>query len=181
MLRTLILCRDNPADLAVTLASLVPAIPHGVIREGAVFDPSACGEIETIADAAGCPRMIAHGTVAEWVAREPDAWLLVIEAGIALEEGWWREAGSWLARSATARKPASAAFRFADPGYGLGARLREFGHALACLLPLTAANSGARIARAAQLALAEKGDGLAVRVKGHQVVLRARAFQPDTG
>jgi len=98
--------------LARTLASLMPAVLEGFLREAAVVDGSRSPGPALIADHAGCA-LVPDLRAAAQAARCD--WLLILEAGARLEEGWVEAARGHVA---TSRRPA----RFAARG-GLLSRI----------------------------------------------------------
>lgn len=110
--------------LARTLASLVPAAVEGAVREAIVVNEDRAGEVARVADHAGC-RVAASLAAAVEAARGD--WLLLLEPGARLLEGWSEVA---LAHVGQGGKPARLA-RDASVRISLRQRLRARGRPLA--------------------------------------------------
>jgi hypothetical protein len=121
MLDTIILADGEPDRLLATLASLIPAIPEGVVGQGWILDPDERMEVRRIADAAGC-----HFT-ADLPGAACESWRLLICAGAVLEDGWWREAMAFCDRMRLVENDRRfpAVFTYADRNFGVAPRLRE--------------------------------------------------------
>ena len=100
--------RDEDA-LARTLASLVGGAVEGVVREVIVCDTGACDQTHRIADQAGC-RYLSHASVAAGIRQARSEWLMLLEPGARLLDGWMEavlahaEAASGAARFTRARQ-----------------------------------------------------------------------------
>ncbi|HEV2898306.1 MAG TPA: glycosyltransferase [Pseudaminobacter sp.] len=90
MLSVLIETHNNEEALARTLASLIGAAVEGVVREVIVCDRSSTDHTHRIADQAGC-HYLAEGGIAAGVRQAKSDWLLLIEPGARLVEGWTEE------------------------------------------------------------------------------------------
>jgi hypothetical protein len=97
MLSVLIETRNDEEGLARTLASLVGGAVQGVVREGIVCDAGSTDGTRKVADHAGC-HMAA--SLAAGVAQAKGDWLLVLEPGARLAEGWVDEAVAHMAKFA---------------------------------------------------------------------------------
>jgi hypothetical protein len=87
MLTVIVRGSGNPAQLALTLSSIVPAVAEGLVGHGVVLIPAADQDAERIADAMGADVVIGQGwEAARAVLRSP--WVLLLEAGEALEPDW---------------------------------------------------------------------------------------------
>ncbi|MFZ1680190.1 MAG: glycosyltransferase [Rhizobiaceae bacterium] len=86
MLSVIIQTRDNEAELARTLATLVGAAVEGLVREVIVCDTGSRDATLKVADHAGC-RMVSDG-IGEAVRTAKGEWLLLLEPGARLVDGW---------------------------------------------------------------------------------------------
>lgn len=86
MLTALVLRPRNAFDLAATLATLVPGAVDGILREVVVVDAPE-GEIEAVAEHAGCRVLSSPALLGDGFAPKGD-WLLLVEAGERLPAGW---------------------------------------------------------------------------------------------
>lgn len=119
-------------EIVATLAALVPGVATGIVRDVVLADGGSNDETEAVADAAGCifvqseadlGARLRSGTEA---ARRGD-WLLFLDPGGILEEGWTREVRKFLdtiARTGDADRRA-ATFRIGYEGFGMKPRLAE--------------------------------------------------------
>lgn len=87
MLSVLIETRNDEEGLARTLASLVGAAVEGVVRDVIVCDSGSTDGTHSVADHAGCA-FITSGGVAAAIGQAKGDWLLLIEPGARLVEGW---------------------------------------------------------------------------------------------
>lgn len=147
MLTVLMECRDQEAELAQTLALLVPAAVEGLVGDVAVLDLGSGDGSARIADAAGC-RFHSDWDLREVLASARGDWLLLLEAGARLQPGWIEDVLEYVAFNS---RPAqfSLARHYRRP---LPARLfartppLEQGLLLPKPLALAAARSGADLA-----------------------------------
>lgn len=86
MLTVLIETRNSEEALARTLASLISGAVEGVVREVVVIDRGSTDQTHHVAEHAGC-RFMTEGLAAV-VAQAKGEWLLVLEPGARLAEGW---------------------------------------------------------------------------------------------
>ncbi len=86
MLSVLIETRNDEEGLARTLASLVGGVVEGVVREVIVCDLGSTDQTAKVAEHAGCRHL--SGGVAAGAAAAKSDWLLVLEPGARLVEGW---------------------------------------------------------------------------------------------
>ena len=139
MLSIIIPTLDAEARLPATLASLVPGVLAGLVKELIIVDGGSRDGTAEIAEAAGAHLMTApRGRGAQLRAGGKEArgeWLLFLHADTMLEEGWEREVAAFIERSGNGqRAPAAAAFRFRLDDVGARPRLLEALVALRCLL-----------------------------------------------
>lgn len=73
--------------LARTLASMVTGAVEGVVREVIVFDTGSTDRTQAVADHAGC-RYLPAGSLAEAMALAKGDWLMLVEPGARLVDGW---------------------------------------------------------------------------------------------
>jgi glycosyltransferase involved in cell wall biosynthesis len=128
MITVVIPTLDSARLLVPTLAALVPGSAEGILREVVLVDGGSRDDTTKIADAAGCEfidagadegaRLAAGARVAR------GDWLLFLDPGAILDEGWTREVSAFLARGGQGSERA-ATFRFAIDADGLAPRLRE--------------------------------------------------------
>lgn len=130
MLSVIIPTRNDERALVPTLASLVTAAADGVVRDVTIADAGSTDATVEIADLAGCVVVTggARGERLDRAARGAKGpWLLVLVAGVTLEDGWHREVAS-LIEALERRGEADrriAAFRYGVDGFGARARLAE--------------------------------------------------------
>jgi len=95
MLSVLIETRNDEEGLARTLASLVGGAVEGVVRDVIVCDRGSSDRTLHVAEHAGCH--VAAGLGAG-IARAKGDWLLVLEPGSRLADGWVDDAVSHMAK-----------------------------------------------------------------------------------
>ncbi|MDQ2704315.1 MAG: glycosyltransferase [Pseudomonadota bacterium] len=87
MLSVLIETRNDEDGLALTLASLVGGAVEGVVRDVIVCDRGSTDQTRRVADHAGC-NYVADGGVTEGIRQAKGDWLLILEPGARLVDGW---------------------------------------------------------------------------------------------
>ncbi|MBZ9674206.1 glycosyltransferase [Mesorhizobium sp. ES1-1] len=87
MLSVLIETRNDEEALARTLASLVGGAVEGVVREVIVCDAGSTDHTHRVAEHAGC-QYVRSGGVAAGIRQAKGDWLLMIEPGARLVDGW---------------------------------------------------------------------------------------------
>jgi glycosyltransferase involved in cell wall biosynthesis len=87
MLTVLIETKNDEERLALTLGSLISGVVEGVVREVIVCDLGSTDQTHRVADHAGCG-FIASGGVAAGVRQAKADWLLLLEPGARLADGW---------------------------------------------------------------------------------------------
>lgn len=122
---------DDERALVETLASLVPGAAEGLVVEAIVVDGGSRDGTAVVADAAGCKFVASSGSrgrrYAEGATIAKAEWLLFLLPGVALDEGWTRDARHFLETVTRRRASATAAgaFRSGSDGFGLSARFGE--------------------------------------------------------
>lgn len=87
MLSVIIETHNDEEGLARTLASLVPAAVEGVVREVIVCDHGSTDQCHFVADHAGC-RFITNGGIVSGIRMAKSEWLIHLEPGARLRDGW---------------------------------------------------------------------------------------------
>lgn len=95
MLTVLIETRDQEEQLARTLASLVGGAVVGIVRDVIVRDLGSTDQTKRVADHAGC-RWMAEYDIAACIGQARADWLLLLEPGARLMEGWMDEVAEHL-------------------------------------------------------------------------------------
>jgi glycosyltransferase involved in cell wall biosynthesis len=95
MLSVLIETRNDEEGLARTLASLVGGAVEGVVRDVIVCDAGSTDGTRRVADHAGCH---VAADLATGIAGARGGWLLMLEPGARLAEGWVDEAVAHMAK-----------------------------------------------------------------------------------
>ncbi|TPI16548.1 glycosyltransferase [Mesorhizobium sp. B4-1-3] len=86
MLSVVIETRNDEEGLARTLASLVGGAVEGVVRDVIVCDQGSTDQTHRVAEHAGCHYVT--GGVAVGIGQAKGDWLLLLEPGARLSEGW---------------------------------------------------------------------------------------------
>jgi hypothetical protein len=87
MLTVLIETKDDEDGLTRTLASLIGGAVEGVVRDVIVCDRGSADQTQKVAEHAGC-HYLADGGVAAGIRQAKGEWLLMLEPGARLAEGW---------------------------------------------------------------------------------------------
>jgi glycosyltransferase involved in cell wall biosynthesis len=87
MISVLIETRNDEAELAHTLASLVPGAVEGVVREVIVCDRGSTDGTASVAEQAGCIFLPDASTESGVRAARGD-WIMVLEPGARMASGW---------------------------------------------------------------------------------------------
>jgi glycosyltransferase involved in cell wall biosynthesis len=103
MLSVLIETRNDEEGLARTLASLVGGAVEGVVREVIVCDLGSTDRTHVVAEHAGC-HYLAGGGIKAGIGLAKGDWLLFLEPGARLAEGWIEDAVAHMARPAGAAR-----------------------------------------------------------------------------
>lgn len=131
MLSVVIPTRNDEAVLVATLAALVPGAAEGVVRDVTIADGGSTDSTLEIADLAGCKVVGGFadraGRLDAAARRAKSSWILFLEPGSVLDEGWFREVRSLVEtlerRGETASR--AAVFSFGIDQFGAGARASE--------------------------------------------------------
>lgn len=103
MLSVLIETRNDEEGLTRTLASLVPAAVEGMVREVIVCDRESTDHTHRVAEQAGC-HFLATGGIAAGIRQAKGEWLLILEPGARLVEGWTESVAEHAARHVMAAR-----------------------------------------------------------------------------
>jgi glycosyltransferase involved in cell wall biosynthesis len=103
MLSVVIETKNDEDALARTLSSLVTAAVDGAVREVIVCDLGSTDRTHHVADHAGCT-YLSNGGVAAGIARAKSEWLLVLEPGARLADGWADHVAEHMARQTMAAR-----------------------------------------------------------------------------
>lgn len=123
---------NSEREIVPTLSALVSGAAAGIVRDVVLADGGSSDETEAVADAAGCifiesERDLGVRLRAGAHAASRGEWLLFLDPGGMLEEGWTREVRKFLdtiGRAGQADRRA-ATFRLAFEGFGLKPRIAE--------------------------------------------------------
>ncbi|MDG4876594.1 glycosyltransferase [Mesorhizobium sp. WSM4935] len=96
MLSVVIETKNDEEGLARTLASLVGAAVEGVVRDVIVCDQGSTDQTHRVAEHAGCHHVT--GGIAVGIGQAKGDWLLLLEPGARLAEGWIDEVVAHTAR-----------------------------------------------------------------------------------
>lgn len=103
MLTVLIETTNDEESLARTLGSLVSAAVEGVVRDVIVCDHGSSDQTHRVAEHAGC-HLVASGGVAAGIRQAKGEWILLIEPGAKLGEGWTNAVVEHIATSRVAAR-----------------------------------------------------------------------------
>jgi len=102
MISVVISARNAARPLAATLAALIPPAIDGIVRQVIVVDDGSSESTAKVADLAGADIVESAGDrgaqLAEGAARTRFPWLLFLNAGTVLEDGWERSATAFMQR-----------------------------------------------------------------------------------
>jgi glycosyltransferase involved in cell wall biosynthesis len=130
MISVIISARNAERELAATLGSLVPAAVDGLVKQVIVVDCGSTDGTALVADHAGADVFApipGHGEpFVQGAAETRFPWLLFLDAGTVLEDGWETDAISFMREVDRGERPlAAGAFLFRLNEKGLGSRVRE--------------------------------------------------------
>lgn len=140
MLTVVIPTLESERTLVGTLATLIPATVAGVVSQVVIVDGGSRDDTLAIADELGCDIVSAprgRGTqLAEGAGAARQPWILFLHSDTRLDEGWHREAASFIERVASRNEAdrRAAVFGFALDDYGFSARLLEVIVRVRCVL-----------------------------------------------
>lgn len=97
MLSVVIETKNDEEGLARTLASLVNGAVEGMVREVIVCDLGSTDHAHHLAEEAGCV-WLASGGAAEGVRRAKSDWVLFLEPGATLVDGWMESVARHVSR-----------------------------------------------------------------------------------
>ncbi|MEO5758264.1 MAG: glycosyltransferase [Mesorhizobium sp.] len=103
MLSVLIETHNDEEGLARTLASLIGGAVEGVVRDVIVCDTGSSDQTHRIAEHAGC-QYLAGGGIAAGIMQAKGEWLLLLEPGARLVEGWIDDVVAHTARQTMAAR-----------------------------------------------------------------------------
>jgi glycosyl transferase family 2 len=150
MLSVIIPTEGVEQPVVATLAALVPGAAAGVVREVVLVDRGDTGVIERVADVAGCRFLQFEGTRAAALAagarqaRSP--WLMFLQAGAVLDNGWIDETAQFMQRVSISGRPRAGIFRYARSPYA-DPRLRDGFKFMARVIAGPLADQGLLIAK----------------------------------
>jgi hypothetical protein len=128
MITVVIPTLDSERLLVPTLAGLVTGSAEGLVREVVLADGGSSDDTRKIADLSGCEFLSGPADegarLASAAAAARGDWLMFIDPGATLEEGWTREVRAFLVRGGE-ESDRVATFRFAIDGPGATARVSE--------------------------------------------------------
>ncbi|WP_420959731.1 glycosyltransferase [Brucella sp. IR073] len=87
MVSVIIETKNDEEALARTLAGLVGGAVEGLVRDVLIVDHGSSDHTSDVADAAGCV-FLSNGSFADAVRQARGDWLLLLEPGARLLEGW---------------------------------------------------------------------------------------------
>ena len=152
MLSVLIETHDDEERLARTLTSLVGGAVEGVVREVIVCDRGSTDQTHAVAEHSGC-KYLAGGGIAAAIAQAKGEWLLFLEPGSRLIDGWVDDVVAHTARSTLPARFSRA------PGSRAPFLSRAFSRPYALA-------QGLLISKARALALAKNADGSEALARG---------------
>jgi glycosyltransferase involved in cell wall biosynthesis len=132
MISVLIPTLNSERLLVPTLSALVAGSAEGLLRDVVLVDGGSTDGTEKIADAAGCefrrePAADESERLKVAASAVRGSWLLILEPGCVLDEGWTREVTKFVesAESSERARFCAAVFRLTIDDYGFPARVKE--------------------------------------------------------
>lgn len=98
MLTVIMECRDQESELVQTLSGLVSGAVEGLISDVVVLDHGSTDGSASVADAAGC-KFHSDWDLQLVLANVRGEWLLFVEAGARLQQGWIEEVAEYIVLS----------------------------------------------------------------------------------
>jgi hypothetical protein len=151
MISIVIPTQGNEAETVATLAALVPGSAAGMVRDVVLVERAGgSGNIERVADVAGCRYLAFEGSRADAIAAgvklTRGSWLMFLHAGAVLESGWIDETSQFIESVGISGRRRAGIFRYARSPYaegGIGQAMRQIARAVTG----PSANQGLLIAR----------------------------------
>jgi hypothetical protein len=151
MISIVIPTQGNEAETVATLAALVPGSAAGMVRDVVLVERAGgSGNIERVADVAGCRYLAFEGSRADAIAAgvklTRGSWLMFLHAGAVLESGWIDETSQFIESVGISGRRRAGIFRYARSPYaegGIGQAMRQITRAVTG----PSANQGLLIAR----------------------------------
>jgi hypothetical protein len=190
MISIVIPTQGNEAETVATLAALVPGSAAGMVRDVVLVERAGgSGNIERVADVAGCRFLTFEGSRADAIAAgvklTRGSWLMFLHAGAVLESGWIDETSQFIENVGLSGRRRAGVFRYARSPYaegGIGSAMRQ----IARTITGPSANQGLLIAREHYDRLGGYAPGarsaeaklLSKLGRSSRAVLRTRIFVP---
>lgn len=102
MISVLIETRNDEEALARTLSTLIGGAVEGIVREVIVCDSGSTDHTHQVAEHAGCA--FVSGTAAAGVRQAKGDWLLLLEPGARLIDGWMEPVAAHIAKATIAAR-----------------------------------------------------------------------------
>lgn len=167
MLTVIIETRNQEEELARTLGPLVSGAVEGLVRDVLVHDWASGDQTARVAEQAGCA-LVSGGSVAECIHRARGEWLLFLEPGARLSDGWTESAERHMGMVQSPGKFTRS--RAGQPGFLQRLVKRETALADGLLISKRQALALARNARTPE----ELARGLAARRMGAEIIPAGR-------
>jgi glycosyltransferase involved in cell wall biosynthesis len=121
---------DSERQLVPTLAALVSGAAAGIVRDVVLADGGSTDETEAVAEAAGCIFLKSQPDLGSRLRAGAQAasrgeWILFLDPGGMLEEGWTREVRKFIDASSRSSDRRAATFQLAYEDFGMRSRLVE--------------------------------------------------------
>lgn len=102
MISVLIETKNSEEELARTLATLVGGAVEGLVREVIVCDLGSSDQTHKVADHAGCG--FVNGNASVGVKKAKGEWILLLEPGARLVDGWMEPVAAHMAKATIAAR-----------------------------------------------------------------------------